>query len=120
MKDQDSTPAQQFTCTDCGVAINEGEAKTFGVCDPCWDKHVEKAGPPSTPAQGAKPTEGLEIALAKKIKLFEAYKSNPAFGSEMEQNAIAVTLRELNDLSQYASLAEVEALKAEVKRLKGL
>ena len=27
-----------FFCKDCGTEINEGEYKTFGVCDNCWDK----------------------------------------------------------------------------------
>jgi hypothetical protein len=30
---------QEFTCGKCGEEINEGEAKVFGVCDSCWDKH---------------------------------------------------------------------------------
>jgi len=25
-------------CSDCGAPMNEGEAKTFTVCDACWDK----------------------------------------------------------------------------------
>ena len=34
-----STP---FACADCDTAINEGEFKTFGVCDVCWDKAHKK------------------------------------------------------------------------------
>ena len=29
-------------CADCGCDLNEGEAKTFTVCDECWDKHYSK------------------------------------------------------------------------------
>ena len=29
-------------CTDCGAELNEGEAKTFSVCDACWDKHYRE------------------------------------------------------------------------------
>ena len=29
-------------CADCGTALNEGEAKTFTVCDSCWDKAYPK------------------------------------------------------------------------------
>ncbi len=32
-------------CAECGCPLNEGEAKTFTVCDDCWDKtyvQVEK------------------------------------------------------------------------------
>jgi len=25
-------------CADCGAPLNEGEAKTFTVCDACWEK----------------------------------------------------------------------------------
>ena len=28
-------------CDDCGCGLNEGEAKTFTVCDACWDKHYK-------------------------------------------------------------------------------
>ena len=31
-------------CRDCGIKINEGEFKTFGICDNCW----EKIYPPKT------------------------------------------------------------------------
>jgi len=27
-----------YKCIDCGTEINEGEYKTFGVCDNCWNK----------------------------------------------------------------------------------
>lgn len=27
-----------FKCSECGASLNEGEAKTFTVCDECWDK----------------------------------------------------------------------------------
>ena len=29
-------------CADCGTEMNEGEAKTFTVCDACFDKHYKK------------------------------------------------------------------------------
>jgi hypothetical protein len=29
-------------CDDCGCGLNEGEAKTFTVCDVCWDKHYKE------------------------------------------------------------------------------
>lgn len=32
----------KFKCHDCGTEINEGEFKTFGICDSCWDKFYEK------------------------------------------------------------------------------
>ena len=32
-------------CADCGAALNEGEAKTFTVCDACWDKHYHGEEP---------------------------------------------------------------------------
>jgi len=32
----------KFKCHDCGTEINEGEFKTFAICDSCWDKFYEK------------------------------------------------------------------------------
>ena len=32
-------PEAAHKCADCKHAINEGEAKVFGVCDGCWDRH---------------------------------------------------------------------------------
>jgi len=29
---------EKYYCNDCGVEMNEGEAKTFTCCDACWDK----------------------------------------------------------------------------------
>jgi NADH pyrophosphatase NudC (nudix superfamily) len=34
--------AKAKTCADCGCDLNEGEAKTFTVCDDCWDKHYPR------------------------------------------------------------------------------
>lgn len=34
-------------CVDCGASLNAGEARTFTVCDACWDKAHSKA-----PARG--------------------------------------------------------------------
>jgi NADH pyrophosphatase NudC (nudix superfamily) len=34
--------AEDKTCADCGCDLNEGEAKTFTVCDDCWDKHYPR------------------------------------------------------------------------------
>jgi hypothetical protein len=31
-----------YKCADCGCAINEGEFKTFGVCDDCYERNVSK------------------------------------------------------------------------------
>lgn len=35
-----------YKCGDCGCSINEGEAKTFGVCDGCFEKNakINKSG----------------------------------------------------------------------------
>jgi len=29
------------SCTECGAELNEGEAKTFTVCEDCWDKNYK-------------------------------------------------------------------------------
>jgi hypothetical protein len=31
-----------YKCKDCGIELNEGEGKTFTVCDDCWDRHYHK------------------------------------------------------------------------------
>lgn len=36
------TPAPTPRCDDCGAPLNEGTAKTFTVCDRCWDRHYAK------------------------------------------------------------------------------
>ena len=30
--------SDKYFCKDCGIEINSGEYKTFGVCDNCFDK----------------------------------------------------------------------------------
>lgn len=47
----------------------------------------------------------LKIALQDKIKEFEAFKTNPNYQTEMEQNAVIITLRELKYLD---SIVEYE------------
>lgn len=44
-------PAEpDYRCMDCGMSINDGEFKTFGVCDKCWEKtHAKYAPVPSEP-----------------------------------------------------------------------
>ena len=34
-----SSNSDYAKCKDCGAPMNEGEAKTFTVCDDCWEKH---------------------------------------------------------------------------------
>lgn len=39
-------------CVDCGTPLNDGEARTFTICTPCWEKlHARLAAPtePVTP-----------------------------------------------------------------------
>jgi len=40
MKTQE--PEKHYLCRECSADINEGEYKTFGVCDDCWDKAYPK------------------------------------------------------------------------------
>lgn len=42
--------ASGTACADCGTALNAGEAKTFTVCDACWDKAY-----PASPAGRSEP-----------------------------------------------------------------
>ena len=42
---------QEVTCADCGAPLNEGEAKTFTVCDVCWDKEYKGAVSPAPAPQ---------------------------------------------------------------------
>ena len=39
---QNTSSKSNYTCRDCGMTINEGEEKTFGVCDLCYEKHYSK------------------------------------------------------------------------------
>lgn len=32
----------KYKCCNCGIEINEGEYKTFGICDSCWGKKYSK------------------------------------------------------------------------------
>ena len=38
-KEDKSDNSDYAKCKDCGAPMNEGEAKTFTVCDDCWEKH---------------------------------------------------------------------------------
>ncbi len=33
--------SDKYKCSDCGCDLNEGEGKTFTVCDSCWDKNYQ-------------------------------------------------------------------------------
>lgn len=41
-------------CADCGTALNDGEAKTFTVCDACWDKAYPKISPEPSRGESSK------------------------------------------------------------------
>lgn len=58
----------------------------------------------------------LQDVLHESIKRFEAYENNPAFKSEMEQNAVQVVLRELRDLLVYAD-PEITSLQNSLEAL---
>lgn len=55
----DGTKAKEYKCDDCGAGINEGEFKTFGVCDECWDK----ANPKPTESQDELWKEAIRLAI---------------------------------------------------------
>ena len=44
----DKSTDKEYKCGDCGTEINEGEYKTFGICDDCWDIHLKKKMDKST------------------------------------------------------------------------
>lgn len=46
----------------------------------------------------------LKRVLEEKIKEFESYKTNPNYQSEIEQNAVVITLRELKYLESIAEI----------------
>jgi hypothetical protein len=58
-----------------------------------------------TPEKEESQVSKLKLALQDKIRQFEAYKTDPRYQTEMEQNAVVVTLRELRYLD---SIAEYE------------
>lgn len=33
---------KKYLCNDCGTPVNEGEAKTFGICDECWNRYYNE------------------------------------------------------------------------------
>jgi len=49
-----SAERQKFSCADCGAEMNEGEAKCFTVCDPCWDAHVALSADSRVPPEQRK------------------------------------------------------------------
>lgn len=55
----------------------------------------------------------LKKALQEKIKQFEAFKTDPMYQTQIEQNAVQVTLRELKYLD---SIAEFTIVKQKEKK----
>jgi Zn finger protein HypA/HybF involved in hydrogenase expression len=45
---------EKYACADCFEEINEGEYKTFGVCDKCWDKNYQTKKPEDIVASSGK------------------------------------------------------------------
>lgn len=59
-------------CADCGTPLNEGEAKTFTVCDACWDRQYGKA---PAAAEGLYTAQRVEALLRQVCS--ESYKGMP-------------------------------------------
>ena len=74
---------QEHKCSDCGAAMNDGEAKVFTCCEACWDKHYHPAASrvPETPPpdKAWRVTEKGDIADANgAIVAFNAFPSASA------------------------------------------
>lgn len=69
MSNTKDTP-MDYKCADCGNRINEGEFKTFGVCDLCFDKVVSQKlwGTRSTIPTKEVPLEQTAQALRDKFR----------------------------------------------------
>lgn len=57
---QDTVRGVYGHCADCGSGLNEGEAKTFTVCDACWDKAYPKE--PEAPPDDMPSAEAMMMA----------------------------------------------------------
>jgi len=50
----------------------------------------------------------LKKALKEKIKEYESYVNNPKYNSEIEQNAVKITLKELKYLDSIIEFEDVK------------
>lgn len=83
---ESSEPQEKYTCNDCGAEMNEGEAKTFTVCDSCFDKHysqsflipkAESVSPSETEDEIWR--EALDAALKESVYEHAIYKLKNTF-----------------------------------------
>lgn len=85
-----------YKCRDCGKEINEGEYKTFGVCDDCWDK----AYPQNLPKANAYPLLADVRALLKK---WENVKKTDMWGNESDWEIIEDFENQIKKVSEHFS-----------------
>lgn len=68
--------SNDYKCQDCNCDINEGEFKTFGICDDCWDKHRKKLN-----TEGSEKPDDLLIRMTAVLgEIARAYDNNDTHG----------------------------------------
>ena len=110
---------QSYKCADCGAPMNEGEAKTFTVCDTCFDKNYKKRmGPPENEqSPEAMTIEQAKAVVAKKYGLGSTLVTGHK--ATYWEEAIALQNASLRQqLAEHKKL--IEELTWEVEVLAGL
>jgi len=130
-----SQNSEEYACANCFEEINEGEYKTFGVCDKCWDKNYPAKKPELIVTSSGKEelrkkfTEQVIVKKWEEANRFWKNGVNPSaykigadaafdfFWSEIEVRNKELIKRDLKNFYQMESIDNHhEAVKAVLQR----